>query len=378
MVTKLKRSKNRADLRSGFTTGACAAAASRAAVYGLLNNAHLDYVTITLPNGEPATFALNRFEISSQGVLTGVIKDAGDDPDCTHEAEIQCFAAWRESAGFEIDGGVGVAKVTLPGLELPVGVAAINPVPLRNIGDMAQLEWAQASASQQLAAGVRLEIRVPDGEERAKETIGPRLGLIGGISILGTRGTVKPYSTSAFSASVRQSVQIAQTNGQSHVVLTTGSRSEKSAMAMLPTLETLCFIQAGDFVGVGLRAAKRYQVPKVTVVAMIGKLAKMVAGHMMTHVSGRAIDFRLLADLALQSGVAPQLCEQIATANTGRHVLDLWRPTAHQAFLDLLCQQAAEHAAIYVKHALSVEYRLIDFNGARLASYLCPANSSQE
>ncbi len=375
MVTKVKRSKNRSDLRSGFTTGACAAAASRAAVYGLLHHAYLEqtisleHITITLPNGEPATFALSRFDITEQGILTGVIKDAGDDPDCTHEAEIQCYATWNDLPGFDIDGGVGVARVTLPGLELPVGVAAINPVPLRNIQDMALLEWSQASDEQKLKPGMRLEIRVPDGVERAKQTIGPRLGLIGGISILGTRGTVKPYSTSAFSASVRQSVQIAQTNGQRHVVLTTGSRSEKSAMSMLPALDPLCFIQAGDFVGVGLRASKRYDVPNVTVVAMIGKLAKMVAGHMMTHVSGRAIDFSLLADLAVQSKLAPEVCAQIRLANTGRHVLDIWRETQHQAFLDLLCQQAAEHASVYVKHAVTVEYRLIDFNGDLLAKY---------
>ncbi|SON53059.1 putative cobalt-precorrin-6A synthase [deacetylating] [Vibrio tapetis subsp. tapetis] len=368
-VTKVKRSKNRSDLRTGFTTGACAAAASRAAVYGLLHNTPLEHITITLPNGEPATFALQRFDITPQGVLTGVIKDAGDDPDCTHDAEVQCYSTWGEKPGFEVDGGVGVARVTLPGLELPVGVAAINPVPLRNIQDMALLEWAQASQELKLAQGMRLEIRVPDGVERAKQTIGPRLGLIGGISILGTRGTVKPYSTSAFSASVRQSVQIAQTNGQRHVVLTTGSRSEKSAMTMLPTLDSLCFIQAGDFVGVGLRASKRYEVPKVTVVAMIGKLAKMVAGHMMTHVSGRAIDFSLLADLAVQSKLDADACAQIRQANTGRHVLDLWRETNHQPFLDLLCQQAAEHAAVYVKHAVTIEYRLIDFNGELLAKY---------
>lgn len=368
-VTKVKRSKNRSDLRSGFTTGACAAAASRAAVYGLLHNTSLEHITITLPNGEPATFALNRFEITPQGVLTGVIKDAGDDPDCTHEAEIQCYSTWNHLPGFEIDGGVGVARVTLPGLELPVGVAAINPVPLRNIQDMALLEWAQSSEDLKLARGMRLEIRVPDGVERAKQTIGPRLGLIGGISILGTRGTVKPYSTSAFSASVRQSVQIAKTNGQHHVVLTTGSRSEKSAIAMLPTLDPLSFIQAGDFVGVGLRASKRYDVPQVTVVAMIGKLAKMVAGHMMTHVSGRAIDFSLLADLAVQSQLDADVCTQIRQANTGRHVLDLWRETGQQAFLNLLCQQAAEHASVYVKHAVTIEYRLIDFNGDLLAKY---------
>ncbi|MGF1692978.1 cobalt-precorrin-5B (C(1))-methyltransferase [Photobacterium kagoshimensis] len=377
MVTKVKRSKKRTDLRSGFTTGACAAAASRAAVHALLTGQSLPFISITLPNLESATFAIARLEYHCDGVLAGVIKDAGDDPDCTHGAEIQCFAQWSDQSGILLDGGVGVARVTLPGLELPVGQPAINPVPRANILDMVQLEWnlnADAKSRNCCQQGIVLEIRVPDGEERAKETIGPRLGLIGGISILGTRGTVKPYSTSAFSASVRQSVQIANANQQNHVVLTTGSRSEKSAMAMLPQLDSICFIQAGDFVGVGLRASKRYHVPKVTVVAMIGKLAKMVAGHMMTHVSGRAIDFQLLADLAIQSECAAELCEQIRDANTGRHVLDLWRETSPQAFLDLLCQQAAEHAAVYVDHYLDIEFRLIDFDGRLLAMHRSPSH----
>ncbi|WP_239928762.1 cobalt-precorrin-5B (C(1))-methyltransferase [Photobacterium sanguinicancri] len=385
MVTKVKRSKKRSDLRSGFTTGACAAAASRAAVHALLTGRSPSFITITLPNLESATFAVSRLEHHAGAVLAGVIKDAGDDPDCTHDTEIQCFAQWSEQLGLTLDGGVGVARVTLPGLELPVGQPAINPVPRANILDMVQLEWnlnvdaklitspSQASTQQ----GIALEIRVPDGEERAKETIGPRLGLIGGISILGTRGTVKPYSTSAFSASVRQSVQIANANQQNHVVLTTGSRSEKSAMAMLPHLDSICFIQAGDFVGVGLRASKRYRVQTVTVVAMIGKLAKMVAGHMMTHVSGRAIDFQLLADLAVQSECSAELCQQISKANTGRHVLDLWRETSPQAFLDLLCQQAAEHAAVYVDHHVNIEFRLIDFDGSLLAKHYSPSHHTK-
>ncbi|WP_241148890.1 cobalt-precorrin-5B (C(1))-methyltransferase CbiD [Photobacterium sanguinicancri] len=254
MVTKVKRSKKRSDLRFGFTTGACAAAASRAAVHALLTGRSPSFITITLPNLESATFAVSQLEHHAGAVLAGVIKDAGDDPDCTHDAEIQCFAQWSEQLGFTLDGGVGVARVTLPGLELPVGQPAINPVPRANILDMVQLEWnlnADVKLRSRCQQGIALEIRVPDGEERAKETIGPRLGLIGGISILGTRGTVKPYSTSAFSASVRQSVQIANANQQNHVVLTTGSRSEKSAMAMLPHLDSICFIQAGDFVGVG-------------------------------------------------------------------------------------------------------------------------------
>jgi len=231
---------------------------------------------------------------------------------------------------------------------------------------------------QYLQPGLALEIRVPEGEECAKQTISERLGLIGGISILGTRGTVKPYSTSAFSASVRQSVQVASANYLNHVILTTGSRSERSAMEMLPHLNSMAFIQAGDFVGVGLRAAKRYKVDKVTVVAMIGKLGKMVSGHMMTHVSGHAINFAQLADIAAQNGVDEALCEQIASANTGRHVLNLVRsseldssysPQPVNSYLQDLCCHAARHATDYVADKVMIEFRLIDFDGSLLARY---------
>ncbi|MFC1502896.1 cobalt-precorrin-5B (C(1))-methyltransferase [Pseudomonadota bacterium] len=376
MITQVKRSKHRGELRSGFTTGACAAAASRAAVHCLLTAKLIDQVVITLPNKELASFHLCRLERTPEGVLASVIKDGGDDPDCTHGIEIQCMASWHSEPGIHLDGGVGVAKVTLPGLELPVGMAAINPVPRQNIHDMATAEWLASQPGQHLQPGLKLEIRVPEGEECAKQTISERLGLIGGISILGTRGTVKPYSTSAFSASVRQSVQVASANQLNHVVLTTGSRSERSAMEMLPQLNSMAFIQAGDFVGVGLRAAKRYHVEKVTVVAMIGKLGKMVAGHMMTHVSGHAINFSQLADIAAQHGVDETLCEQIASANTGRHVLNLvseyFPDRNHHSFnmyLQDLCCHAAGHATDYVADKVMIEFRLIDFDGSLLAQY---------
>ncbi|MGF1723771.1 cobalt-precorrin-5B (C(1))-methyltransferase [Photobacterium nomapromontoriensis] len=378
MITQVKRSKHREELRTGYTTGACAAAASRAAVRALLTGQSVSMISIILPNQEEASFQLCRLEHHSEGVLAGVIKDGGDDPDCTHGIEIQCFASWSRSAGIHIDGGVGVAKVTLPGLELPVGMAAINPVPRKNIHEMAWDEWQQhatiAYASTKCdQRGLRLEIRVPEGETCAKQTISERLGLIGGISILGTRGTVKPYSTSAFSASVRQSVQVARANQLNHVVLTTGSRSERAAMSMMTSLGPMAFIQAGDFVGVGLRAAKRYGIERITVVAMIGKLGKLVAGHMMTHVSGHEIHFKQLADIAATLGADPLLCQRIASANTGRHVLEIVREQDDQqqcdAYLQALCQQAALHASAYIAEQVSVDVRLIDFDGRLLACY---------
>ncbi|MGL6260427.1 cobalt-precorrin-5B (C(1))-methyltransferase [Vibrio sp. WXL210] len=391
---KLKRSTSNQDLRGGYTTGACAAAAARAAVRGLIDGQVSHQVSIQIPNREWVNFTLARTEIVANqnaakdavaarsercnvnraainSVLCGVIKDAGDDPDCTHGLEIQCQARLVKAPGIHLKGGLGVAVVTKPGLELPVGEPAINPVPRANIIEMARLEWLNASELWQDHYGVELTIIVPSGRVAAKETINERLGLIGGISILGTRGTVKPYSTSAFAASVRQSIQIAQANGLSHVALTTGSRSEKAAQQLLPRLEPMALIQAGDFIGVGLRAAKRYGLASVTLVVMIGKMGKLISGRMMTHVSGHRIDFTRMAVLAEQSGMPSELCQQIAQANTGRHVLDLVRKHSPEHYFNRLCDEAKAHASHYITDALAIDVVLVDFNGEPLGRSAC-------
>ncbi|WP_413283517.1 cobalt-precorrin-5B (C(1))-methyltransferase [Vibrio sp. MA40-2] len=384
---KLKRSANKDELRGGYTTGACAAASARAAVRMLVTQQSFSNIEIILPNKQAATFELHRLETNvdatsygldqpnssvMQSVLAGIIKDAGDDPDCTHGIEIQCTAKWSQKPGIELKGGKGIARVTLPGLELQVGEPAINPVPRANIVAMVSLELAQlqvTNSSALLNHGVELTISAPRGEEVAKETISERLGLIGGISILGTRGTVKPYSTSAFAASVRQSIQIAAANKLDHVVLTTGSRSEKAAMDLFSQLGDMAFIQAGDFMGIGLRASKRYQINKVSMVVMMGKMGKLISGKMMTHVSGHAIDFNLLAELAKQEGMDPQVCEQILKANTGRHVLDIVRQYEARGFFTRLCKESLDQANKYINYALETEMILIDFDGTPLGRF---------
>ncbi|WED28714.1 cobalt-precorrin-5B (C(1))-methyltransferase [Vibrio sp. DW001] len=391
---KLKQSKSRNDLRGGYTTGACAAAAARAAVKMLLCPKRFADIEIILPNKEVVNFALSRLEATNyseeryvegiNSVTAGVIKDAGDDPDCTHGIEIQCTAKWSTQIGVELNGGKGVAQVTLPGLELAVGEPAINPVPKNNILAMVALEMAQHDKGASCSGGIELTISVPRGEEVAKDTISERLGLIGGISILGTRGTVRPYSTSAFAASIRQSIQIASANNANHVVLTTGSRSEKFAMQLFPDLDSIAFIQAGDFMGIGLRASKRYHIKKVSMTVMIGKLGKLLSGKMMTHVSGHKIDFEHLSQLAIQERLSDSLCDAIRHANTGRHVLDLVRDNNAEKYLSRLCQEAGKHAKSYVSNqniyksnisknhcddALDIDVFLVDFDGRLLAKY---------
>lgn len=363
----IERSHNAGELREGYTTGACAAAASRAAVELLLTGRPRDTVTIELPCGEMASFKLHHSELTRHGdknyACCSIIKDAGDDPDCTHGAEIVATVTLSDAAGVVIKGGAGVARVTKLGLELAVGEPAINPVPRRNIREMI-LQVLQAGGK----TGAEVVISVPDGEQRAKQTINARLGLLGGISILGTRGTVKPYSTSAFAVSIRQQVVMAHANHIDELVLTTGSRTERFAMAHLPDLADTAFIQAGDFVGVGLRAALRCGIKRVSVVAMIGKLAKLAAGHMMTHVSGHAIDFALLAKLAAEHGASKEQIASVLGANTGRHVLDLLKGKISAAYWSSLCQRAAEHAYCFARQSIPVTVYMVDFDGALLGS----------
>ena len=224
---KKKKPKDLSQLREGFTTGACSAAAAKAAARLLLYGERIEEITSTLPIGREVTFKLNRCEKYDGHAICSVIKDAGDDPDCTDKAELTAKVSFTQTPEISIVGGEGVAMVTKAGLGLEVGRHAINPVPRKNIAEMVQEEIENSPYS-----GAHVEIAVPGGEEMAKQTTNERLGLIGGISILGTTGIVKPYSTAAFRASVVQSIDLVKNHGTDVVVLTTGGKSEQYAMEL--------------------------------------------------------------------------------------------------------------------------------------------------
>ncbi|WP_245709961.1 cobalt-precorrin-5B (C(1))-methyltransferase [Ferrimonas sediminum] len=361
-VTRIKRSRHRGELRTGYTTGACATAAALAALQTVLTGNQPDSVVITLPIGEQVEFAVLARPAEEGEACCSVIKDAGDDPDCTHGAAITVTLALMAAPGIAFAAGEGVATVTLPGLELAVGEPAINPVPRKMMREHL-LPLLQRYGH----AGARVTVSIPGGEQLAEQTIGRRLGLIGGLSILGTRGTVHPYSTSAYAASVRQSIEVARAQGQRQVVLTTGSRTEKAAMLVHANLPECGFIQVGDFSGVALRASARQAMAQVELVTMIGKLCKIVGGTLMTHVTGRPINYSLLAELAREFTDDGELLDQIRSANTGRHLLDLGRQRLPNAYWQLLCTEAARHCAGYAHHSFSVVVRLVDFDGSTLA-----------
>ncbi|MER3407961.1 MAG: cobalt-precorrin-5B (C(1))-methyltransferase, partial [Nitrososphaera sp.] len=280
----------------------------------------VDKVTVTLPKGKSATLAVawTRKEGDDGPVTCAAIKDGGDDPDVTHGAEICSTVSFTNVAGLvSIDGGAGVGRVTKPGLGLEIGAAAINSTPMWMLRQVV----AEVVTSEQLKdRGVRVVISVPRGEELAKKTDNPRLGILGGISILGTTGIVLPYSTASFAAAIRQSLDVAVAMGAADtIVLTTGGRSEDFARALFPSLPEHSFVQMGDFAGYSVKQCAAKKVRKAVIAGFIGKLTKMAMGIKQTHVRGSHVSNEFMAGLALQCGAPPAVVEEIGRANTARH-----------------------------------------------------------
>ncbi len=356
--------RDRRGLRTGFTTGACAAAAAKAAARVLVTGAPLAEIETTLPNRARVAFRLARCEQAGARAICSVIKDAGDDPDCTHGAELVAEVELRGEPGIELRGGAGVATVTRPGLGLAVGDPAINPVPRRNITEMVEQELAASGHP-----GAIVTISVPGGEDMAKQTTNARLGLLGGISILGTSGIVQPYSTAAFKASVVQEIEVAASAGCAALVLTTGGKSEAYARQLHPELADPAFIQVGDFIGVGIRHCARRGIARAIVVGMIGKLSKMAGGKLQTHVAGSEVDLGLLAAIAAECGGDDALVAAICGANTARHVLELCRAAGLVGLTTRICERVVGHLTRHGGGALAVEVLLVDFGGALLGRH---------
>lgn len=385
--------KNQTNLRTGYTTGACSAAAAKAATRMLLMRAagqvtageFPERIESTLPNGQPVVFPLKRRELSGDTAVCSIIKDGGDDPDCTHLAELIAHVQLSETPGVEIRGGIGVATVTQPGLGLEVGQPSITGMPRKNITDMVQAELDRVNKSGVTATGAIVTIEVPDGEERAKQTTNARLGLIGGISILGTTGIVKPYSTGAFRTSVVQAIDVATHRGLKEIVLTTGGKSEEYAMRENPHLGPDAFVQVGDFIGTGVKHAKRRGIPRTTIFGMMGKLSKMADGVTQTHQAGSQVNMEMLAGLAEGLGATDAALDEILGAKTARRVLELAVEYGWPSITQLICERVVHVMTNYIQGRAKSELTLpppdgedlsfqvvccmTDFDGALLGQY---------
>lgn len=327
----------------------------------LLEQRHVERVTIHLPAGMDVEFSLHRCEFDPASALCSVIKDAGDDPDVTHGAEIRARVSRRPERGLHLRAGEGVGTVTRLGLGLEVGGPAINPVPKRMITH----EVRSVANGHLGTGGLEIEISVPGGETMARKTLNPRLGIVGGISILGTTGIVRPYSTASWRASVEQAIDVAVANGQQHIVLSTGGRSEQFAQRVFD-LSDLAFVEMGIFTGRALQRCARRGAERATLCGMIGKLSKIARGHFQTHVAGNQVDLRFLAKLADRAGAAPALVGAIGAANTARHAQDLALADGCHDLFQIVCAEAADRSAALVDGALSVGCVLFDFDGTVL------------
>ncbi|MFH8610307.1 cobalt-precorrin-5B (C(1))-methyltransferase [Streptomyces sp. NPDC018029] len=306
-------------LRPGWTTGACATAATTAAYTALLTGGFPDPVTITLPKGQTPAFALAAEELTDAYAMAGIVKDAGDDPDVTHGALVRSTVRrLPPGSGVVFKAGPGVGTVTRPGLPLDVGEPAINPVPRQLMRDHVALVAERAGA----APDVEITVSVDHGEEIARSTWNPRLGILGGLSILGTTGIVVPYSCSAWIDSIRRGVDVARAAGRTHVAGCTGSTSEKTVVAEYGLPED-ALLDMGDFAGAVLKYVRRHPVDRLTICGGFAKLSKLAAGHLDLHSARSQVDKGFLAELARRGGASADLAEQVAAANTGLAALQL-------------------------------------------------------
>jgi cobalt-precorrin-5B (C1)-methyltransferase len=305
-------------LRHGWTTGACATAAARAAHQALRTGEFPDPVEVDLPVGSRVGFSLALAELGDGWARAGVVKDAGDDPDVTHGAlVVATVRPGAPGAGVTFSAGEGVGTVTRPGLPIPPGEPAINPVPRRMIA-------AAIAESAALHGGpdATVEIAIPGGAKLAERTLNPRLGIVGGLSVLGTRGTVVPFSCSAWIHSIHRGIDVARACGVAHVAGATGNTSERAA-AKLYDLPDVALLEMGDFAGGMLKYLRNHPVPRVTVAGGFAKMAKLAQGLTDLHSRAGEVDRAHLARLAAEAGGDAALQAAVAQANSGLHALEL-------------------------------------------------------
>lgn len=314
--------KQKRGLRRGFTTGTAAAAAAKAAATVLLAGRRPKKVTVTLPSGRPLSVKVAKLKLSGKRAFATVIKDAGDDPDVTNGAEIVSeveLGGEGQRTTVRITGGEGVGTVTKPGLAAAVGSPAINPVPV----EMIKRALREAAAAAGKRPRLKVTVSVPRGRELAKKTLNHRLGIVGGISILGTTGIVEPFSHDAYRESIRCALDIAAGEGLSEVVLSTGRSSEKAAEKIL-RLPPSAFILTGDHVGFAIiEVILREKIKRVTIAGQFGKLTKLAAGQTDTHYTKSRVDLELLARIAKDAGAERQTIKKILSANTAREAFFL-------------------------------------------------------
>ncbi len=348
-------------LRKGWTTGACATAATRAAYGALLTGRFADPVCITLPRGERPSFVLARAELGPGYAEAAVVKDAGDDPDVTHGATVAVRVALaRSGAGVVFRAGEGVGVVTLPGLPIAVGEPAINPVPRRMMAE----QVAALAQAHDAPGDVEITVSIPGGEEIARRTWNPRLGIKGGLSILGTTGIVVPYSCASWIHSIQRGIDVARAVGLDHVAGSTGSTSE-AAVKRMYGLDDSALLDMGDFAGGMLKYLRRHPVARLTIAGGFAKLSKLADGHLDLHSSRSQVDFAGLASALTELDAKPELVARARDANTANQVLAL-AESAGIPLADFVARRARQVALATLAGGVAVDVVVIDRQGKPL------------
>lgn len=414
-----KRDRKRGKLRSGFSTGTAMTAAAMAALRHLLTGRPTRVVAVRLPAGFFHPVVIKESRLENGCVWASVIKDGGDDPDVTHKAEVRvslrCFLRPIETvcdgtaadsnikaslsrggqAGICLIGGRGVGFVTKAGLPVRMGEPAINPVPREMLSVNLSEELARRNRTQFLLTGenrvlskpagphifipfanenrclenifLELKVEVPKGEELARHTLNPRLGIVGGISILGTTGIVKPFSHKAYEETIETALSVAASNGCASLVLSTGGKSEHYARRVLPDRPVEAFVQIADFFAFSVGEARKMGFKEIIHSVFFGKVVKMAQGHPYTHAHKVPLDLRPVARLAEDQGYDSRFCMELADANTARHALELLTLKRATGVIDAVVRQALEQSHKVAGEKLSVGILLFDYDGNLLA-----------
>ncbi len=375
MDNQAKFSKEKsAPLRRGWTTGACATAAAKSALCALIGKGFADPVQITLPGGQTPSFVLAHERAGPGFAEAGIVKDAGDDPDVTHGAMIIArVEKGARGTGIVFCAGKGVGRITRPGLPLEVGEPAINPVPRKMICQALD----EVCTRHRTGGDFKVTISVPQGEKIALKTWNPRLGIVGGISILGTSGIVIPYSCSAWIHSIRSGIDVARAAGLNHIAGATGKLSEKAARDHFDLPEQ-ALIDMGDFVGGMLKYLRANPVQRVSIAGGFAKMSKLAQGAMDLHSTRSQVDRNWLAGLLEELGADEAVLEQVAAANTANEILQISRAGGFDLAGRIADRARIEARAILKHPETDIDVLIVDRNGQIAAASLAPQKGAKQ
>ncbi len=347
-------------LRRGYTTGACATACTKAALYSLVTQQQIDKIQIELPIGETVLFKVELVMLSENKAIYTTIKDAGDDPDVTHGAEIKATISFNTKGAIIFERGEGVGLVTLPGLEIPVGEPAINPVPRKMMTTVCKKILADHRLEKN---GVTIAIAVKNGEQIAKKTLNSRLGILHGISILGTSGIVTPFSAASYIASIQQGVDVAIANGKTELLINSGARSEKMLKALFTDIDPIACVHYGNWIQETFEKINESpQIKKVTMGIMLGKAAKLAQGNTNTHSGKTTWDKEFIYQLAIEAGYPKETANKVLALNMAGRLREIFTFTDQEKFYQKLLEKCHYHCK-RIAPKVQLDLYLINNNG---------------